>query len=215
MVKAASGKLDEETILFMRTWCKRWKLKSIYQVLLLYRATRHQDLVYFSQQAHLYNQNVLCEIKDIAEDVDLKSIDPKARANYLPPIRPSVHKLPFRLGDLPYFDSSYICDPSRGLRGPGQQNADETWDAPLQRNCGEKYKAGLRNFREQGCQTVAEEGGKKMVTSFAETPYAREQSKAVNKGYEDKRGNVQVYKSSAKKPAPREMPPPLPREIVK
>lgn len=214
-MKAASDKLDEETILFMRGWYQRWKVKSIYQVLLLYRSTRHQDLVYFSQQAHLYNQNVLCEIKDLSEEVDLKYVDPKARASYLPPLRPSVHKLPFRLGDLPYFDSSYICDPSRGIRGPGQKETDETWDAPLQRNIGEKYKrsVGLRNFREQGCQTGPE--GKQNNVGLPETPYVREQNKYVRMQGNEGMGKPQVYKGAAKKPAPRDTPPPVPREIVK
>lgn len=45
-------KMDTETATMVKQYCKKWKAKSIFQVLLLYRAARHQDLVYFSQQVH-------------------------------------------------------------------------------------------------------------------------------------------------------------------
>lgn len=42
-----------ETAHFIRHYCHKWKAKSMYQVLLLYRAKRYQDFVYFAQQVML------------------------------------------------------------------------------------------------------------------------------------------------------------------
>nr|CAD7406467.1 unnamed protein product [Timema poppensis] len=50
LLKASSGKMNTATASFMRPFCKKWKAKSIFQVLLMYRSARYQDLVYFSQQ---------------------------------------------------------------------------------------------------------------------------------------------------------------------
>jgi hypothetical protein len=45
-----AGKLDANTMQCIREYCRRWRARSIFQVLLMYRAARQQDLVYFSQQ---------------------------------------------------------------------------------------------------------------------------------------------------------------------
>lgn len=42
--------IDNETCLFIKPYAKRWKARSIFQVLLHYRAARYQDLVNISQQ---------------------------------------------------------------------------------------------------------------------------------------------------------------------
>lgn len=117
LVKTTTGKLDEESTLFMRRWYKKWKAKTIFQVLLMYRAAKHQELVYFCQQAHLFNINFISNLESNNIEVDLKEIDPKAQVStYLTPYRPTVHKLPFRLKDAPFFDSNCICDPIQGYR---------------------------------------------------------------------------------------------------
>lgn len=50
LINAKTGKMDEETAAFIKDYAKRWKAKSIFQVLLHYRAAKYQDLVNFSQQ---------------------------------------------------------------------------------------------------------------------------------------------------------------------
>lgn len=43
----------------------------------------------------------------------LDRIDPQAKPlEFLGPLQPSVWKLPFRMSELPYFDTTYMCDPS-------------------------------------------------------------------------------------------------------
>lgn len=46
----SSGVIDQNTCQFIRTYAKKWKAKSIFQVLLLYRASKYQDLVNLTQQ---------------------------------------------------------------------------------------------------------------------------------------------------------------------
>lgn len=42
--------MDQETKDFIKFYSSKWRSKSIFQVLLRYRAARYQDLVYLSQQ---------------------------------------------------------------------------------------------------------------------------------------------------------------------
>ncbi|XP_066595242.1 neither inactivation nor afterpotential protein C isoform X2 [Prorops nasuta] len=114
--------MDEETKDMMRFYSSKWRSKSIFQVLLLYRAARFQDLVQFSQQVHLYNQAIVGALESTNERIPLERIDPgvkrSAYLGQLPP--PQVHKLPFSFQhDLPCFDTSYMNDPSSGKRRSG------------------------------------------------------------------------------------------------
>nr|CAD7199738.1 unnamed protein product [Timema douglasi] len=112
LLKASSDKMNTATASFMRPFCKKWKAKSIFQVLLMYRSARYQDLVYFSQQVHLYNQKAMSGLQASNVEVILEKVDPGGRASLvLPKKRQSVWKLPFRLDDLPFFDTTFMCDP--------------------------------------------------------------------------------------------------------
>lgn len=124
----------------------RWKSRSIFQVLLQYRAVRYQDLVHFSQQVtttqilykepslslafvpkevfsyfliiarvqvHIYNQAVLEALLNTSIAVLIDRVDPQAKeADFLGSGPPTVWKLPFRIDQLQYYDTSYMCDPS-------------------------------------------------------------------------------------------------------
>lgn len=50
LLNSNTGKIDLETSKFIRPYAKRWKVKSIFQILLLYRSARYQDLVNLTQQ---------------------------------------------------------------------------------------------------------------------------------------------------------------------
>lgn len=50
LLNSKTGKIDLETSKFIRPFAKRWKVKSIFQILLLYRSARYQDLVNLTQQ---------------------------------------------------------------------------------------------------------------------------------------------------------------------
>lgn len=50
LLNTKTGNIDVETSNFIKPFAKRWKIKSIFQVLLLYRAARYQDFVNLTQQ---------------------------------------------------------------------------------------------------------------------------------------------------------------------
>lgn len=50
LINNKTGELELETAQFIRCFAAKWKNRSIYQVLLQYRAARYLDLVNFSQQ---------------------------------------------------------------------------------------------------------------------------------------------------------------------
>lgn len=53
---ALKGEMDQETKDFMKFYSSKWRSKSMFQVLLRYRAARYQDLVQFSQQVSDFNE---------------------------------------------------------------------------------------------------------------------------------------------------------------
>nr|CAD7406469.1 unnamed protein product [Timema poppensis] len=88
-------------------------------------------------QVHLYNQKAMSGLQASNVEVILEKVDPGGRASLvLPKKRQSVWKLPFRLDDLPFFDTTFMCDPlaATGLKGcTSGDNDQESWDAPLRR----------------------------------------------------------------------------------
>lgn len=160
LLNSKTGQIDQETYLFIKDYAKRWKARTIFQVLLHYRAARYQDLVNLSQQVifehffmktefqeknscfsisqiHLYNQAVVCGMKSINSCMLLEKVDPKEiNPALLGPLRPAVNKLPFRLDEIPFFDTSYMCDPLSGhVPEPMDGGSEhESWDAPLRRS---------------------------------------------------------------------------------
>ncbi|XP_019699822.1 neither inactivation nor afterpotential protein C isoform X2 [Harpegnathos saltator] len=137
------GEMSQETKDFIKFYSSRWRSKSMFQVLLWYRAARYQDLVQLSQQVHLYNQSIAAALEKVNKRVALEKIDPGAKVDaYISEVRPpEVHKLPFNLQqELTYFDTSYMNDPSnakmkraRSVSSTMSDDEHEPWDAPLRR----------------------------------------------------------------------------------
>lgn len=50
-------------------------------------------------------------------------------------VRLAVRRLPFRLDEIPFYDTSYMCDPMNGQANsaPDEDSDQEDWDAPLRR----------------------------------------------------------------------------------
>lgn len=141
--------LDKDAKEFIQYYCKKWRAKTIFQVLLQYRAVRYQDLFNFSQQVHLYNQNAINHLQQIDIEVNLNSIDDKAKySTWIGDPKPTVLKLPFRLDEIPYYDTSYLGDPSKHTEYVNKtlnsksvitvfpfcsdSNVEESWDFPFQ-----------------------------------------------------------------------------------
>ncbi|XP_031623809.1 neither inactivation nor afterpotential protein C [Contarinia nasturtii] len=135
LLNARTGKIDFETSKFIRPFAKRWKVKSIFQILLLYRSARYQDLVNLTQQIHLYNQAAVANIRQYNECMELEKVDPReSNPALLGTVRQPVRKLPFRLDEIPFYDTNYMCDPTTGQSlDLGDESDQEDWDAPLRR----------------------------------------------------------------------------------
>lgn len=136
------GEMDQETKDFIKFYYSKWRLKSMFQVLLWYRAARYQDLVQFSQQVHLYNQSIMAVLNETNKFVSLEKIDPNDKIDAYSEMKPpQVYKLPFNLQqELSYFDTNYMNDPSNiNLKRAGSitsmmsDDEHESWDAPLRR----------------------------------------------------------------------------------
>ncbi|KOB75911.1 putative myosin [Operophtera brumata] len=131
LVSKSTGQIDEETASFLKRFAQKWKSRSIFQVLLQYRAVRYQDLVHFSQQVHIYNQAVLEALLGTCTSVLLDRVDPHAKgADFLGSTPPTVWKLPFRIDQLHNtFFISFFSDTFAS-----QYDSDhEQWDEPLKR----------------------------------------------------------------------------------
>ncbi|XP_021703004.1 neither inactivation nor afterpotential protein C [Aedes aegypti] len=135
LINERTGKLDHDTAEFIKPFAVRWRKKSMYQILLQYRAARYQDLVNFSQQVHIYNQRYVAGATTCSNCILLERIDPSQRSRaLLGQPRPTVWKLRFRWDEIPFFDTTYMCDPSAAsYMYTGNDSDTEDWDAPLRR----------------------------------------------------------------------------------
>lgn len=134
LLNSKTGAIDPSTAQFISPFAKKWRAKTIFQVLLQYRAARYQDFVNFSQQVHYYNQRLVAGLQAVSANVTMEKVNPKEfQKEMLGLVRPSVLKIPFRYDLLPFFDTMYLCDPtSRGYTA-AYDSDEENWDAPMRR----------------------------------------------------------------------------------
>ncbi|XP_037957522.1 neither inactivation nor afterpotential protein C isoform X2 [Teleopsis dalmanni] len=162
LVNEKTGQVNEETADFIRHFAKKWREKSMFQVLLHYRAARYQDFVNLSQQIHLYNQRVVAGLNKCTRNVPFDRINTREiHSNQLGPMPMPMKKLCFRLDQIPFYDTKYMVDPVNLISRQSFPGAllsledEESWDSPLQRNpsmtsCLLTYNAYKK---EQACQT--------------------------------------------------------------
>ncbi|XP_046961728.1 neither inactivation nor afterpotential protein C isoform X1 [Vanessa cardui] len=139
LVNKSTDQIDEETSSFLKRFAMKWKSRSMFQVLLQYRALRYQDLVHYSQQVHIYNQAVVEALNNTNSPISLDRVDPHAKQKtFLGSGPPTVWKLPFRMDEIQFFDTSHMCDPSMKSTDTFASPYDsdsEQWDEPLKRRC--------------------------------------------------------------------------------
>lgn len=134
LLNEKTGKVDIQTAIFINSFAKKWKAKTIFQVLLQYRASRYQDLVNFCQQVHFFNQRMVQGTTLTSHSVLLDRVNPKEfQKEMLGMIRPTVLKIPYRYDLLPFFNTTYMCDPQQGDAYVKYDSDEENWDAPLRR----------------------------------------------------------------------------------
>lgn len=62
-------------------------------------------------KVHFFNQKCMQNLQLVSNPIELENVEVKARASsWLQEMLPPVLKLPFRLDDVPYFDTAYMCD---------------------------------------------------------------------------------------------------------
>lgn len=95
----------------------------------------NQLTLVYVPQIHIFNQRVIVALKETHTCILLDKIDPKqCNPALLGPMPASVQRLPFRLHDIPFFDTTFLCDPVMDkYYTPGTGDSDDEWDAPLQR----------------------------------------------------------------------------------
>ncbi|XP_053960688.1 neither inactivation nor afterpotential protein C isoform X1 [Anastrepha ludens] len=162
LVNEKTGQLNEQTADFIRGYAKKWREKSLFQVLLHYRAARFQDFVNLAQQVHIYNQRFFAGINKCTRNVPFDRINTReVNSSQLGPLPIPTKKLPFRLDQIPFYDTQYMVNPANSVSRQNFSNSlishddEEVWDSPLQRNpsmtsCLLTYNA---HKKEQACQT--------------------------------------------------------------
>ncbi|XP_076635717.1 STKc_myosinIII_N_like and MYSc_Myo21 domain-containing protein ninaC isoform X3 [Colletes latitarsis] len=115
------SQMDPETMDMMKFYSSKWRSKSMFQVLLRYRAARYQDLVQFSQQVHLFNQAIVASLDATSEQASLDKVNKNvSKLDFLGDARPpQVHKLPFNFYlELPFSN----LKSTSGMKGLGDPN---------------------------------------------------------------------------------------------
>ncbi|XP_015118625.1 neither inactivation nor afterpotential protein C [Diachasma alloeum] len=181
------GDFDVDTKDFMAYYFRKWRTKSVFQVLLRYRAVRYQDLVQLSQQVHLFNQALNSAMHKSNLKVPSGRIDPNVTVDsFLEKRMPQVHKLPFDLSqEFPMFDTTYMNEPSTSRRPRGNspcsslsdEDMHENWDAPLRRQTVPWFTSASK--RDVEVQTTnsphrSPRGPVNSGQSIINTPYSRD-----------------------------------------
>ncbi|XP_030761407.1 neither inactivation nor afterpotential protein C-like [Sitophilus oryzae] len=138
----------------------------MFYVLLQYRGAKLRDFYNFSQQVHLYNQNAFYQCRKIQDPVDLKTIDNKAQeSTWFSDSKPTVVKISFRLDEIPFFDTSSMCDPLTNIRGNSET---ESWDSPY------KWRT-----EKSGQTNINSESNKNNDDKLTSLPYVRDPGKSL------------------------------------
>ncbi|CAI6355450.1 unnamed protein product [Macrosiphum euphorbiae] len=166
------GKLDAVGRKKLKMIINKWKGKSIYQVVLLDRANKLQDVVYFSLQVHLYNQHAISNLNNMNHrPVMLKDVMSTTSVNeFLGSKRCYLYKIPFQLNQMDTeTNQNNLMDENM------VSNVDDcNWDSPLNRfpEARTAFKILKHSFavRDQGVQVDIAQG-----VRFSDPEYSKPQ----------------------------------------
>lgn len=129
--KFGEDTIEAEAARYVQYYFRKWKTRTLFQQLQLYRAEKQQQLVYFSQQVHLYSQELQAKMQRLNYGMDLSKVRNEAPGSHktilAKPIKPPP-KLALDHTLNAYFDTTFLCDPSRAKKGRQQ---DDDWEAPF------------------------------------------------------------------------------------
>ncbi|XP_050690144.1 neither inactivation nor afterpotential protein C-like isoform X2 [Eriocheir sinensis] len=123
--------VEGEAARYVQHYYRRWKMRTLFQQLQIYRADKQQQLIYFSQQVHLYGQEIQAKQQRHSQRMDLGHVRNEAPGTHnkiLKRERGPAPKLALDHMINAYFDTTYLCDPSRAKKGRQQ---DDDWEAPF------------------------------------------------------------------------------------
>lgn len=123
--------VEGEAARYVQHYFRRWKMRTMFQQLQIYRADKQQQLVYFSQQVHLYGQEVQAKEQRYNSRLDLGHVRNEAPGTHQKILQREGKPAPKLALDHminAYFDTTYLCDPSRAKKGRQQ---DDDWEAPF------------------------------------------------------------------------------------
>ncbi|XP_065571075.1 neither inactivation nor afterpotential protein C-like isoform X2 [Artemia franciscana] len=107
-----SATVEEEAVNIIQYYFRKWKKRSMFQQLMLYRQEKQQTLIYFCQQVHLYNQEACGNLRKFTSSIDLNVVQPVNRGTHkeaFKKIIPKVNKLPFGNKNLYFLDTAFMC----------------------------------------------------------------------------------------------------------
>ncbi|CAH1732570.1 unnamed protein product [Aphis gossypii] len=182
-------KLDAKGRKRMKMVFNKWKGKSIYQIVLLDRANKLQDVVYFSLQVHLYNQHAISSLNNINHrPVMLKDVMSTTSVNeFLGSKRCYLYKIPFQLNQIDTeTDKNIFIDENL------TNSVDDcNWDSPLNRlpESTAAFRILKHSFavRDQGVQVDITQG-----VRFTDNDYSKSQFE-----------NNRMYQKKEEKPTSR------------
>ncbi|XP_026818211.1 neither inactivation nor afterpotential protein C [Rhopalosiphum maidis] len=167
----------------MKMVFNRWKGKSIYQIVLLDRANKLQDVVYFSLQVHLYNQHAISSLNNMNHrPVMLRNVMSTTSVNeFLGSKRCYLYKIPFQLNKIDTeTDQNILMDENLT-----NSMDDCNWDSPLNRlpESSTAFKILKHSFavRDQGVQVDIIQG-----VRFTDTEYSNKSQFDTNRMYQKK-----------------------------
>ncbi|XP_068244393.1 neither inactivation nor afterpotential protein C isoform X2 [Palaemon carinicauda] len=129
--KYGEATIEGEAARYVQYYFRKWKMRTLFQQLQIYRADKQQHLIYFSQQVHLYSQELQSKMQRLNFTANLSQVRNEvvgAHKTIMIRAPPPVPKLALDHMITAYFDTTFLCDPSRAKKGRQQ---DDDWEAPF------------------------------------------------------------------------------------
>lgn len=130
---------------------------------------------------HIFNQKLVSDNIKTSNPIGLNKIDPNDRDPNKLPYRPSVWKLKFSWDDVPFFDTTYLCDPTQNITDNYNSclydSDQESWDAPMRRKTtiSEKIVSSKSCLRNR-ISSFESEGDDEDETNIVNEPFCRDPS---------------------------------------
>lgn len=110
-VKKKEPMTEKEAARIIQYYWKKWKKNSLFQQLLFCRAEKQQQLMYFCQQIHIYNQEYAGGLRKSAREVkETSSIFIEPRRPFSIPIQKRLlKKMPLLMKNRHFLDTTFMC----------------------------------------------------------------------------------------------------------